>query len=72
MKACMLWEKDMAGHMDEPLQQTAKDFTARYAGSGTYKVSINTVIPTPTYPKNVGLRKRHEKITDSKVTVLMD
>jgi hypothetical protein len=33
------------------------------------------VIPTPAYPndfKNVRLRKHHEKITDSKVIVLMD
>jgi hypothetical protein len=45
------------------------------AGSGAHKITINAVIPTPAYlndSKNVGLRKRHEKITNSKVIVLMD
>jgi hypothetical protein len=39
MKACTLWEKDTAGHMDElklePLEKTAKDFPVLDAGSGT-------------------------------------
>lgn len=79
MKACTLWEKDTAGHMDEvklePLAQPGKDFTVVDAGGGANKITINAVIPPPAYPddsKNVGLRKRHEKITDSKVIVLMD
>jgi hypothetical protein len=79
MKASTLWEKDRAGHMDElklkALEQTAKDFAVTPVGGGASKVTINAVIPTPTYPddsKNLGLRKRHEKITDSKVIVLMD
>ena len=42
---------------------------------GGHKITIDAVIPPPAYPndsKNVGLRKRHEKITDSKVIVFMD
>jgi hypothetical protein len=79
MKACTLWEKDTAEHMDElkldPLEQTGKYFPVLDAGGGAHKSTINAVIPTPAYPndsKNVGLRKRHEKIADSKVIVLMD
>ncbi|XP_056022006.1 uncharacterized protein F54H12.2-like [Ostrea edulis] len=74
MKACTLWEKDTAGHMDEvglaALTQPDKQFAV--AGD---TLTINAVIPTPVYPdnsKNVGLRKRHEKIDNSKVIVLMD
>ena len=74
MKACTLWEKDTAGHMDEvklePLVQPAKEFAV-----ADNKITINTVVPTPDYPddsKNRGLRKRHEKINNSKVIVLMD
>jgi hypothetical protein len=54
---------------------TAKDFTVVDGGEGSSKVTINAVIPTPTYPndsKNMGLRKGHEKITDSKVVMLMN
>ena len=75
MKACTLWEKDTAGHMDElklePLAQAPKQFDV----AGNNKVTIDEVLPTPAYPddsKNEGLRKRHENITDSKVIVLMD
>ncbi|XP_056002366.1 uncharacterized protein F54H12.2-like [Ostrea edulis] len=74
MRACSLWEKDPAGHMDEvkleALAQTPVEFPVV-----NNKISIAAVIPTPEYPddsKNVGLRKRHEKITDSKEIVLMD
>ncbi|XP_056003251.1 uncharacterized protein LOC130049508 [Ostrea edulis] len=74
MRACSLWEKDTAGHMDEvkleALAQTPVEFAVV-----KNKVNIAAVIPTPDYPddsKNVGLRKRHEKITDSKEIVLMD
>ena len=69
----------MAGHMDEvkldPLVQTAKSFAVVDPGDGNNIVTIDAVIPPPAYPnnsKNVGLRKRHEKITGSKVIVLMD
>ena len=79
MKACTLWEKDTAGHMDElkldPLVQTAKTFAVTDPGDGNNIVTIDAVIPSPAYPndsKNVGLRKRHEKITGSNVIVLMD
>jgi hypothetical protein len=79
MKGCTLWGKDTAGHMDElkldPLKQTAKDFAVADAGGGASKVTINAVIPFLHYAndsKKVGLRKRHEKILDSKVIVLMD
>ena len=70
MKACTLWEKDTTGHMDElkldPLVQAAKDFTAVDGIGAGKKITIDAVIPPPAYPndsKNVGLRKRHEKIT---------
>jgi hypothetical protein len=79
MKVCTLWEKDTAGHMDElklhPLEQKPKDFTVVDGEGPAKKVTINAVIPPPAYPndyKNVGLRKRHEKITGSKDIVLMD
>jgi hypothetical protein len=59
----------------DPLEQTPKEFTVIDADGGGKKVNINALIPTPAYPddsKNVGLRKRHDKITGSKVIVLMD
>jgi hypothetical protein len=41
MKACTLWEKDTAGHMDElklePVEQTAKGFAVRDTGNGAQK-----------------------------------
>jgi hypothetical protein len=79
MKSCTLWEKDMARRMDElklePLAPTPKDFRVVDAGSGAHKVTTNAVIPTTAYPddsQNVGLTKGQEKITNSKVIVLMD
>jgi hypothetical protein len=79
MKACMLWEKDTARHNDElkldPLGQTAKDFGVNAVSGGGSKVIVNAVIPNPTYPndsKNLELRKRHKKIVDSNVIMLMD
>ena len=59
----------------DPLVQAAKTFAVTDPGDGNNIVSIDAVIPPPTYPndsKNVGLRKRHEKITGSNVIVLMD
>jgi hypothetical protein len=64
MKACMLWEKDTASHIDklklEPLVKTPKDFAVVDAGSEKHKLTINAVISTPAYPNNskkVGLKK---------------
>ena len=76
MRACSLWEKDTAGHMDEVKLEALTQPPVEFATSADKsKVTIGAVIPTPEYPddsKNVGLRKRHEKITDSKEIVLMD
>ncbi|XP_055997822.1 uncharacterized protein F54H12.2-like [Ostrea edulis] len=74
MRACSLWEKDTAGHMDEVKLEALAQTPVEFAVVNN-KVNIAAVIPTPDYPddsKNVGLRKRHEKITDSKEIVLMD
>ena len=74
MRACSLWEKDTAGHMDEVKLEALAQPPVEFAVVSN-KVNIADVIPTPEYPddsKNVGLRKRHEKITDSKEIVLMD
>ena len=74
MRACSLWEKDTAGHMDEVKLEALAQSPVEFAVVNN-KVNIADVIPTPEYPddsKNVGLRKRHEKITDSKEIVLMD
>ena len=58
MKACTLWEKDTAGHMDElklePLVQTAKSFAVTEPSSGNYVVRVDAVIPLrliPTIPR---------------------
>ncbi|XP_056003878.1 uncharacterized protein F54H12.2-like [Ostrea edulis] len=74
MRACTLWEKDTASQMEDReysgLVQPPKDFTV--VGD---KVTINAMLPTPIYPddsQNVGLRKRHHKINNSKEIVLMD
>ncbi|XP_055997771.1 uncharacterized protein F54H12.2-like [Ostrea edulis] len=74
MRACTLWEKDTAGQMEDReysgLVQPPKEFNV--VGD---KVTINAMLPTPIYPddsQNVGLRKRHHKINNSKEIVLMD
>ncbi|XP_055999297.1 uncharacterized protein F54H12.2-like [Ostrea edulis] len=74
MRACTLWEKDTAGQMEDReysgLVQPPKEFPV-----ANEKVTINAMLPTPIYPadsQNVGLRKRHHKINNSKEIVLMD
>jgi hypothetical protein len=49
MKACTLWEKDTAGHMDElklePLEQTAKDFgVVDIAGGQSSECSLSGTV----------------------------
>ncbi|XP_062607035.1 uncharacterized protein F54H12.2-like [Saccostrea cucullata] len=77
MKACSLWEKDTAGHMDEvgldPLGVSGQ------AASRSFGVAHDTVViskPILTeYPddsKNEGFRKRHQAIDGSKKITLLD
>ncbi|XP_061177786.1 uncharacterized protein F54H12.2-like [Saccostrea echinata] len=75
MKACSLWEKDTAGHMDErglAALDVAANQTFNVSNANT--VTINKPI-IPAYPansKNEGYRKRHEAINASKKITLLD
>ncbi|XP_062611654.1 uncharacterized protein F54H12.2-like [Saccostrea cucullata] len=77
-RACSLWEKDTAGHMDEVrlddlgvAQNKTFDVTK---GSSKDTVTINEPILTalPANSKNEGFRKRHQAIADSKKISLLD
>ncbi|XP_055997921.1 uncharacterized protein F54H12.2-like [Ostrea edulis] len=62
-------------YLEKLLSYAPKTLETQMRALVNNKVNIAAVIPTPEYPddsKNVGLRKRHEKITDSKEIVLMD
>ncbi|XP_062602390.1 uncharacterized protein F54H12.2-like [Saccostrea cucullata] len=79
-RACSLWEKDTAGHMDEvgidDLGLAAnKTFNVTPGVSGgADTVTINEPILTalPANSKNEGFRKRHQAIADSKKISLLD
>ncbi|XP_061180826.1 uncharacterized protein F54H12.2-like [Saccostrea echinata] len=75
MKACSLWEKDTAGHMDERgLAALDVDANQTFNVSNANTVTINKPI-IPAYPansKNEGYRKRHEAIDASKKITLLD
>ncbi|XP_062616751.1 uncharacterized protein F54H12.2-like [Saccostrea cucullata] len=80
MRACSLWEKDTAGHMDEVgledlgvAQNKTFDVTKDTSGAAD-TVTINEPILTalPANSKNEGFRKRHQAIADSKKISLLD
>ncbi|XP_062589967.1 uncharacterized protein F54H12.2-like [Saccostrea cucullata] len=78
MRACSLWVKDTAGHMDEVgIEElgVAQNKTFNVTkGSSNDTVTINQPILTE-YPanfKNEGFRKRHQSIDDSKKITLLD
>lgn len=74
MKACSLWEKDTAGHMDDALT-TAPTQTKTQFNVVDDKVTINAAqlgFPLPADGENEGLRKRRDAIENSKKITLID
>lgn len=74
MKACSLWEKDTAGHMDDALT-TAPTQTKTQFNVEDDKVTINAAqlgFPLPADGENEGLRKRRDAIENSKKITLID
>ncbi|XP_061193215.1 uncharacterized protein F54H12.2-like [Saccostrea echinata] len=80
MRACSLWEKDTAGHMDEVgvadlgvAQNKTFDVTPG-SGGGADTVTIDEpIVPElPANSRNEGFRKRHQAIKDSKKIALFD
>lgn len=77
MKACSLWEKDTAGHMDDALTTapTQKKSVFPVTGTDTKKVEIiatDLAFPLPADGENEGLRKRRDAIENSKKITLID
>lgn len=74
MKACSLWEKDTAGHMDDALT-TAPTQTKTQFNVVDDKVTVNAAqlgFPLPADGENEGLRKRRDAIENSKKITLID
>lgn len=74
MKACSLWEKDTAGHMDDALT-TAPTQTKTQFNVVDDKVTVNAAqlgFPLPAGGENEGLRKRRDAIENSKKITLID
>lgn len=74
MKACSLWEKDTAGHMDDALT-TAPTQTKTQFDVANGKVTVNAAqlgFPLPADGENEGLRKRRDAIENSKKITLID
>lgn len=74
MKACSLWEKDTAGHMDDALT-TAPTQTKTQFNVVDDKVTINAAqlgFPLPAGGENEGLRRRRDAIENSKKITLID
>ncbi|XP_061190598.1 uncharacterized protein F54H12.2-like [Saccostrea echinata] len=80
MRACSLWEKDTAGHMDEVgvadlgvAQNKTFDVTPGAQGGADTVTIDEPIIPElPANSKNDGFRKRHQAINDSKEITLYD
>ncbi|XP_061195225.1 uncharacterized protein F54H12.2-like [Saccostrea echinata] len=79
MRACSLWEKDTAGHMDEEgvadlgvAQNKTFDVTpGENGGADTVTIDKPIIPELPANSKNEGFRKRHQAIKDrtqSKIT----
>lgn len=75
MKACSLWEKDTAEHMDDLNYAAAKlttkifDVKAKEDDENAEEIEIDAADLVLSYPAgsgNVGLSKRHKAIDDSK------
>lgn len=74
MKACSLWEKDTAGHMDDALT-TAPTQTKTQFNVVDDKVTVNAAqlgFPLPAGGENEGLRRRRDAIENSKKITLID
>lgn len=74
MKACSLWVKDTAGHMND-LTYAAATQAKNTFDVADDEVNIDATQLALTYPnesQNDGLRERHKAINDSKKIVLMD
>lgn len=74
MKACSLWVKDTAGHMND-LKYAAATQAKNTFDVADDEVNIDATQLALTYPnesQNDGLRERHKAINDSKKIVLMD
>lgn len=81
MKACSLWEKDTAEHMEDlnyaAAELTTKifDVKAKEDDEKTEEIEIDAADLVLSYPAgsgNVGLSKRHKAINDSKKIILID
>lgn len=74
MKACSLWVKDTAGHMNDLKYAAATQAKTAFAVADD-NVNIDATQLALTYPnesQNDGLRERHKAIDTSKKLVLMD
>lgn len=74
MKACSLWVKDTAGHMNDLKYAAATQATTAFAVADD-NVNIDATQLALTYPnesQNDGLRERHKAIDASKKIMLMD
>lgn len=81
MKACSLWEKDTAEHMEDlnyaAAELTTKifDVKAKEDDKNAEEIEIDAADLVLSYPAgsgNVGLSKRHKAIDDSKKIILID
>ncbi|XP_062604306.1 uncharacterized protein F54H12.2-like [Saccostrea cucullata] len=78
MKACSLWEKDTAGHMDEvgleALTVSGAAASRTFNKNNDDSVTISKPILTeyPADSKNEGFRKRNQAIAGSKKITLLD
>lgn len=77
MKACSLWEKDTAGHMDDCKNgdptQVKTEFNV--TGGDQKKVTVresDLVMNLPEGGKNVGLRNRHSAVSNGEKITLID
>lgn len=81
MKACSLWEKDTAEHMEDlnyaaaELTTNTFDVRAKEDDEDAKEIEIDAADLVLSYPAgsgNVGLSKRHKAVDDSKKIILMD